>query len=88
MEVSSLGYNRILGSFPRRSREKLKFSSKKKLIRVSGDKVSEIKTLIKEVASLKRHISETSTITTEEKKEDGYIPNDWGIQFGGHHKGK
>ncbi len=47
--------------------------------------MSEIKTLIKEVASLKRKISQTDTPTndTGEGKEEDSAPNDAGTQFGG-----
>ena len=58
---------------------------KKKLAKKSSSKVSEIKTLIKEVASLKRTIAQTDTSTeeTEEGKEEDSVPNDAGTQFGG-----
>ena len=58
---------------------------KKKLAKKSSSKVSEIKTLIKEVASLKRKIFQTDTPTndTGEGKEEDSAPNDAGTQFGG-----
>ena len=58
---------------------------KKKLAKKSSSKVSEIKTLIKEVASPKKKIAQTDTSTeeTREGKEEDSVPNDAGTQFGG-----
>ena len=65
------------------AREKKKSNKKK------DSNVSEIKTLINEVASLERSISKTSssTVTFEEDKQDEEKPpNDAGNQFGGRNK--
>ena len=62
---------------------------KKKLHRKKDSKVSEIKSLINEVASLKRSISKTSSATVafeEDKKDEEKPPNDAGNQFGGRNK--
>ena len=63
---------------------------KKKLAKKSQGKVSEIKTLINEVASLKRSIAKAETAKNDgERKmsdDSSATPNDAGTQFGGRNK--
>ena len=64
---------------------------KKKLHRKKDSKVSEIKSLINEVASLKRSISKTSSATVAFERGKEYEekpPNDVENQYGGRNKSR
>ena len=59
---------------------------KKKSSRKKDTKVSELKTLISEVASIKRSIAKTATSTVTLENEGSDTPNNAGTQFGGRNK--
>jgi len=63
---------------------------KKNLGNQKNNKVSEIKTLIKEVESLKRSIAQIDTFDADNnaKMAEDAVPNDAGTQFGGRNKKK
>ena len=59
---------------------------KKKLAKKGKNKVSEIKTLMNEVASLKRSIAKAEIAEMNEGDDDPVTPTDAGAQFGGRNK--
>ena len=59
---------------------------KKKVAKKGKNKVSEIKTLINEVASLKRSVAKAEIAEMNEEDGDPVTPTDAGAQFGGRNK--